>query len=155
MRVIESPLGQDEVLERLAAFGKDWRESRLPESVRRRQIYECVIVVSGRTLTIKVGGGFRARRYFVWLGEVRTKEGGGSAVYLDWQFSPFGWVMCALPLIAYLWARWTHGDDAMSYGLLVGVVVGATIAWEMAMQGSACEEILDHVIGMQSAASIT
>ena len=86
---IASPLPAAEVLRRLDAFGKDWRESRLPQAARSATVYACEVVITGSEFFVRLRSNKRGRA-IVWRGVVRTGVGEGSQLSATWQFAPIG-----------------------------------------------------------------
>ena len=154
MRTVRSPLSQAEALRRLALFGTDWHESKLPGDVRRRGIFGCTVLVSGHTFTLKLepqGNG----PHLEWYGDVRECDhAAGSELRLDWRLTPFSRVASMLLLALPGWALWTDGfGAAMSWGTFVGIGMGGAVAWRVWPQRVLCEDILEHVVGTPSDSS--
>ena len=153
---ITSALPQAVVLQRLAAFGKDWRESKLPESVRRRGTFGCAIVVSGETFKLELEPQRRGPN-LVWQGTVVPRgDDRGSSIRVRWRLTRFNLLSYALFLLVLLWVFWLHG---LALTLILGpILVGAAVTgafWQADAQEPLCREILDHVVGSTAAAPTT
>ena len=145
---ITSRLSRPAVIERLTAFGKDWRESKLPESIRRRGIFGCAITVSGDTFDLKLEPQGRGP-ILAWHGTIVSERcDHGVSIRLSWKLTTINILGYAL-LVALL--IWIYRDVGIATTLVMAVfVIGLAVLsafWQADQQAPLCYDILDHVIG--------
>jgi hypothetical protein len=146
-----SPLPPEDVRERLGAYGKEWRESKIPVSLRSVGVHTCRIVVDsdGFRLRFEPQAG-RAPR-LVWIGRVvASGEGSQIDVFSEPTRGSRASNVFLLGCIAVAW-----GWPALRVGAwwlpVVGVILmSGLIALSMASasrkQRGPCAAILAHVV---------
>jgi hypothetical protein len=145
---ITSRLSRPAVMERLAAFGKEWRESKLPESIRRRGIFGCAITVSGDTFDLKLEPQGRGP-YLAWHGTVVSGQADhGATIRVSWKLTTINILGYAL---FFVFLIWIYRDVGIAVTLvmaafMIGVAV-LSASWQAGQQAPLCYDILDHVVG--------
>src|SRR5690349_79996 len=82
---IESPLPPRELLDRLAAFGTNWRESKMPASARSKGYHQCRTKVRETCFELELGPRGRGPG-LIWCGWVQPITG-GSRVEIVWKLT--------------------------------------------------------------------
>jgi hypothetical protein len=146
---IVSPLSLRDLLSRLAAFGKEWRESKLPESVRKAGYFGCEITVEGATFTLSLEPQGRGP-LLVWRGIALSREAPepGSEVRLRWELTPMTIASYGIAVPFLAWVAWNDSlVGALFLGAGVLVISGLSAQWRADQQAAHCRAILTALIG--------
>lgn len=128
---IDSPLTLEELLVRIDARSREWRESTLPRGLRAIGVYGVRVRRKGASFTFQSQGGGRRAYIPVLVGRVQPRPEGGSRVLV--RYRPSLGSICAM-LLACAWlmgAMWLDGKgtvlDSAVLLLLVGLVYGLVL----------------------------
>ena len=149
---LESPLAPDRLLESLATFGKDWRESKLPASVRSEGFYDCQIRVVGPRFELRLAPQGEGPQ-IVWRGVVRSNgTSAGSQIEVNpaqtpgtvWSYA----IVLALILFAWVAPQFREGRVAfplIGLAVMTGFIMAA-VSRRRSSQAEVCREILESVV---------
>lgn len=100
---VVSLLSQSEVLDRLARYGKEWRESKIPPKARN-QFFGCRITVRAHEFELELQPQGRGPQ-FVWQGRVLSDDlTGGSRIHVRAQMKR--WYAIFLLIVFALFFAW-------------------------------------------------
>jgi hypothetical protein len=153
---IDLPRPPADLLSALAAFGNEWRESKMPTEVRAGGTYGCHIAVSGSTFVLSLepqGNGPQ----LAWHGIVRPlPNGAGSQVSLSVGHTTLSKISYGAMFAAILvgWAVPQFFGRDRTPGSMLFAVAGIAVmtvfvtwatAWRAKQQVSDCRAVLHHV----------
>lgn len=148
-----SPLPPAAVLDRLASYGKEWRESKIPPALRASGIYGCQVAIQDDAFKLRLEPQGRGPQ-LVWTGRV-IPEAMGSR--LDVRSAQTGWsrasaVAVLLFIVGVSWSSIRVGDFGfLIMGMLfMGGFIAAATAWRSNAQRADCQAILAHVTGARA-----
>lgn len=163
--ILDSTVPPAAVLEALAAFGTDWRESRLPPSARTAGIYECVVEVSGSSFELRLasqGSG----PYLKWRGVVTSGGQDGTTSRIEVRAGETGASRAlAITMLAFVtvWWAWPQlqpatADLASVVFAVGGVAAGVffyagLLSWQADRQGRVIRAVLAQLVGSPRSAS--
>jgi len=154
---VASHLSPSEVIERLARYGKEWRESKIPPNLRT-QFFGCRIVVSGQQFELELEPQGRGP-YFIWRGKVDSDNlSGGSRILMRARMKRW-YAIYTLTASVLFFAWWAapqlFGSGSTvdgAYFAIVGtsmmLIIGLAInAGGAERQRQACDAILVQILG--------
>jgi len=149
-----SPLPPATVVDRLASYGKEWRESKIPVGLRSSGIYGCQVTVRGDTFKLRLEPQGRGPQ-LVWTGQV-APEATGSRLNIrsEQTVGSRASVFAVLLFIAVLWwpaIRAGEWGFVLMGMLFMGGFVALTTAWRSTSQRAECEAVLAHVTHAKAA----
>jgi len=147
---MRSPLPPAAVVDRLASYGREWRESKIPPTLRASGIYGCQITFQNGAFKLRLEPQGRGPQ-LVWTGRV-TPEATGSR--LDVRSAQTGWSRASV-FAVLLFTVGLAGSmiRAGEFGLAILPMVFMTsfiavvTAWRSNAQRADCQAILAHVAG--------
>lgn len=153
---VASPLPATEVLSRLAIYGHEWRESKIPQALRTRY-YTCRIDVRSDEFELELqpqGNG----PIFIWLGGVTADASGGSRIRARARQKRWSLIFTLIFLTAFfgwwfypqVFGEQRSADSAVFAigGACLFLLFQAAVTAGRAMeQGDACKVIFAHILG--------
>jgi hypothetical protein len=151
-----SLLAPSEVLDRLARYGKEWRESKIPPSARGK-FFGCRITVRGHEFELELepqgNGGV-----FVWRGQVEADAtNGGSRIHARATLKRWYAIISVIAVVLFIVA-WDgpqlvgaeRSVDRAVFAIggtcMMSIVAWAITAGRAAEQGHACEAIFAQIL---------
>jgi hypothetical protein len=153
---VVSLLAPSEVLDRLARYGKEWRESKIPPSARG-QFFGCRITVRGHEFELQLEPQGN-RGVFIWRGQVVADSAtGGSRIHarakLKWWYA----IVSVIAVVFFI--GWWDGPQlvgaersvdgavfAIGGTCLMLIVAWAITAGRAGEQGHACKAIFAQIL---------
>jgi hypothetical protein len=156
---MESPVPPDALLERLAQYARQWRESKLPAAVRARGIYGCRVAVRGSAFELELepqGNGPQ----LVWRGDVTPGAGGAGSRRRARAALTRGSKLLQAGVVAVILGWWAAPqvlDGSVAFpvfgvGSMLAFIAGVT-AWRASDQAPLCQQILAQLAGAPAALS--
>lgn len=144
-----SPLPPADVLDRLARYGKEWRESKIPPAVRATGIYGCQVTVENDAFRLELEPQGRGPQ-LEWTGQV-VPEGTGSRLSIrstQTRWSRGSAVAVVLFIAVVSWPTVRAGDFAFFIigTSFMGGFIALTTAWRSNAQRADCQAILASVV---------
>jgi hypothetical protein len=100
---IESPYPIEDTVERLLAFGREWRESKIPPEVRRRGVFGCTVMIKGNDLYVDLVPR-RQEPVMAWTCQVLPREERQSLVVLASGMKKQGFIFYGVLLVGvFVW----------------------------------------------------
>ena len=155
--VMISPLPPATVVDRLARYGKEWRESKIPPGLRSSGIYGCQVTVRSETFKLRLEPQGRGPQ-LVWTGQV-TPEAAGSRLNIRSE-QTVGSRASVLAVLLFMAVLWWPTIQAGEWGfvivgmLFMGGFVAVTTAWRSNSQRAECEAVLGHVTHAKAAVPV-
>jgi hypothetical protein len=153
---VVSQLSPAVVLERLAQYGKEWRESKIPPS-ERNKMYGCRITVQGAEFELELEPQGRGP-FFIWRGAVVPVDGASGCRILA-RAHQKTWSRLFRAIAFTLFVTWWAGRAVIrvdrNVDLAVFTVFGSCvmlgIAWAIsagtaAEQGQTCRAIFGQIL---------
>ena len=155
--IMVSPLQPADALARLSAYGKEWRESKIPGSLRSIGIHTCRIVVENDRFRLHLNR-LNREPSFVWNGRVSAANG-GSRIDASWAPTRGSIIsnLVSLGFIGVLWAWpavrggavWLWLAPVVGMALVSGVIAFQT-ASASRKQRERCAIVLAHVTNAET-----
>jgi len=145
---LSSPLNPRDVLDRLDAFAKDWRESKLPPEVRSAGVHSCRLVVTrpGFRLSLEPQGG---GPQLVWVGLVAAADASGRIdVRSELSKGSRAWIAVLLAFLSF--SALSDASAGARWFSIIGLILtggAATFAtaWRSTEQSALCVAVLAHI----------
>jgi len=151
-----SPLALNEVRDSLASYGREWRESKIPPSVRAAGVHTCRVVVCEGEFTLQFEPQGRGPQ-LKWVGRLAARSTGTTIQLRSKQttFSRWSKVALAATFLAF-WSFVGAGDfwPVAATVIVMTILLAPWIAWRIAWRSSSqrqmCETVLTQVARAQS-----
>lgn len=153
---IDLPRPPAELLSALAAFGKEWRESKMPPEVREAGTYGCRVIVSGSSFALTFEPQGRGPQ-LEWHGTVSpVANGAGSRISLSAGHTRLSKASYAIMFTIMLvwWVAPQFFDRERTPGSMLFAIAGLSLlavfvawatAWRAKQQVSECYAVLRQV----------
>ncbi len=147
--IMLTPLPPAEVLARLAAYGQEWRESKIPPTLRSAGIHTCKIAVENERFRLHLNRVGRDPS-FVWIGKVAA-SGQGSRIDASWEVAResriYNLALLGFLGIAWAWISFRAGawwPPIIGLAFMSGAIAFSTASASRRQRGF-CAAILTHV----------